>query len=339
GQLVVLLPCSKKAFLQEDKTFTPTLKPTNQTAAAGQCVVLECSFENNVTSFTWCKNGQSGECNLQIFNSSNNSTVDSKILGRVTMLEPDLKKKNCSILITNLTTTDTGVYKVKAEADIVTSHQLPFISILQTVQERNVTLEIAPLKNKRYITLTCSVPGSCSGFKPQFTWTYQKAAKTDNPTIISHTSSLTFKASSEHHNMNVTCRVGFPGNTSKEKTLNTSCDITNGTGTPTISGKSTIKQDESLNLTCTVDSFPLSVITWSKRGLNKTLNNETKYGTSTLVIHNVTEQHSGQYFCYANHLNKTLEQDINITVISKYSAKSFNISVILHEFISVTTHE
>ncbi|XP_027863573.1 sialic acid-binding Ig-like lectin 11 isoform X1 [Xiphophorus couchianus] len=91
--------------------------------------------------------------------------------------------------------------------------------------------------------------------------------------------------------------------------------------TPTISGKSTIKQDESLNLTCTVDSFPLSVIIWSKRGLNKTLNNETKYGTSTLVIHNVTKQHSGQYFCYANHLNKTLEQDINITVINAWEMK------------------
>ncbi|XP_043972317.1 basement membrane-specific heparan sulfate proteoglycan core protein-like isoform X2 [Gambusia affinis] len=91
--------------------------------------------------------------------------------------------------------------------------------------------------------------------------------------------------------------------------------------TPTISGKTTIKQGEGLNLTCTVDSFPLSVITWSKRGINQTLNNETKYGTSTLVIHNVTEQHSGQYVCHANHLNKTLEQDINITVINVWEMK------------------
>lgn len=119
---VFLFPLGMPGLVQsdnktcEDKTFTPTLKPTNLTAAAGQCVVLECSFENNVTSFAWCKNGQSGECNLAIFNSSNNSTVDSKFLGRVTMLEPDLKKKKCSIIITNLTTTGTGVYKVEAKA-------------------------------------------------------------------------------------------------------------------------------------------------------------------------------------------------------------------------------
>ncbi|XP_032413572.1 myelin-associated glycoprotein-like [Xiphophorus hellerii] len=255
----------------EDKTFTLPLKPTNQTAAAGQYVVLECSLENKaVTSFAWCKNGQSGECNLAIFNSSNNSTVDSKILGRVTILEPDLKKKNCSIIITNLTTTDTGVYQVKAEAANGCTY-LSEANITIEVQERNITLEIAPLKNKRYITLTCSVPAVCSGFKPQFTWTYQKAGKTDNLTIIvnnteflinmmdasqSHTSSLTFKASSEHHSMNVTCRVGFPGNTSKEKTLNTSFS-------PRISNSSGCQiQSNLLTCVCISEGFPSPNITW-----------------------------------------------------------------------------
>ncbi|MEQ2234889.1 hypothetical protein ILYODFUR_035999 [Ilyodon furcidens] len=85
--------------------------------------------------------------------------------------------------------------------------------------------------------------------------------------------------------------------------------------TPTITGESTIMQDGSLNLTCTGDSFPPFDITWTKPGINKTLNSKTGPGTSTLVIHNVTEEHSGQYVCSANHLNTTLFQDINITVI------------------------
>ncbi|XP_035991112.1 hemicentin-1 [Fundulus heteroclitus] len=85
--------------------------------------------------------------------------------------------------------------------------------------------------------------------------------------------------------------------------------------TPTVAGESTIRQNRSLNLTCTGGSFPSFVITWTKRGINKTQKNQTGTGTSTLVIHNVTKEHSGRYFCSANHMNKTLVQDINVTVI------------------------
>lgn len=91
--------------------------------------------------------------------------------------------------------------------------------------------------------------------------------------------------------------------------------------TPTITGESMIKKDGSLNLTCTVNSFPPSVIMWTKHGLNKTLTSKNGPGTSTLVIHNMSEEHSGQYLCSANHLNKTLEQDINITVINERKLK------------------
>lgn len=98
-----------------------------------------------------------------------------------------------------------------------------------------MTLEIASLKNKRNITLTCSAPAFCSGSKLQFTWMYQEAGKdnlriTDNDTEFminmteNHTSSLTFKASPKHHNMNVTCMVIFPGNKPVQKTLNMSCE-------------------------------------------------------------------------------------------------------------------
>ncbi|KAM4567557.1 uncharacterized protein V3H82_011808 [Fundulus diaphanus] len=78
---------------------------------------------------------------------------------------------------------------------------------------------------------------------------------------------------------------------------------------------STFKRDGSLNLTCTGGSLPSFFITWTKQGINKTPNSETGPGTSTLVINNVTKEHSGRYICSANHMNKTLVQDINVTVI------------------------
>ncbi|XP_008429451.1 sialic acid-binding Ig-like lectin 7 [Poecilia reticulata] len=253
----------------DGKTSTLTLKRTNQTAAAGQCVVFECSFENNVTSFAWFKTDQSRECNIQIFNCNKNTTSDSKIglKGRMSLLEPDLKKKNCSIIIKNLTTSDTGVYEIRAVTADNCTH---YTNITVEVQERNITLEIAPLKNNN-ITLTCSVPASCSGSKPQFTWMFEEEEKdkilpiTDNNTEFminmmnatqSHTSSLTFKPSAKHHNMNITCKVDFPGNTPVEKTLNVSFS-------PRISSSSRCwNQSNLLTCVCISEGFPSPNITW-----------------------------------------------------------------------------
>ncbi|XP_054903044.1 uncharacterized protein LOC129370854 [Poeciliopsis prolifica] len=212
----------------DGKTFTITLKPTNQIAAAGRCVVLECSFENNVTSFTWSKNNQSGEGKTPIFNSSTNTSADSGIMKRVSLLEPDVKKKNCSIIIKNLTTSDTGVYQVTAIDENGCTH-VSEANITVEVQEINITLEMTTMKN-----ITCSVPAFCSGSKPQFTWIYQEAAEKDNLTITnntefmiimmndtqSHKSSLIFNASAKLHNIKVTCRVNFTCNILVEKTLN-----------------------------------------------------------------------------------------------------------------------
>ncbi|KAF3839480.1 hypothetical protein F7725_018197 [Dissostichus mawsoni] len=63
---------------------------------------------------------------------------------------------------------------------------------------------------------------------------------------------------------------------------------------PVITGNTTIKDGDDLNLTCSVESFPPSVITWTKHGSIKNLLKETKIilhndtGTATLIIPNVT---------------------------------------------------
>ncbi|XP_007553853.2 sialic acid-binding Ig-like lectin 7 [Poecilia formosa] len=268
----------------ESKPFTLTLKPTHQTAAAGQCVVFECSFENNVTSFAWCKTDQSGECNIEIFNSSKNSTAGSEIGGRVSLLEPDLKKKNCSIIIKNLTTSDAGVYKIRAGAADNCTH-VSKANITVEVQEINITSEIALLEDKN-MTLTCSVPAFCFGSKPQFTWMFGEEGKkemlaiTDNNTEFminmmnptqSHTSSLTFKPSAKHYNMIVTCKADFPGNTSIEKTLNMSFS-------PRISSSSRCwTQSNLLTCVCISEGFPSPNITWSL------LDSISEYSLSTNV--------------------------------------------------------
>lgn len=81
---------------------------------------------------------------------------------------------------------------------------------------------------------------------------------------------------------------------------------------PRITGKTTVTEGHALNLTC---SFLSSLITWTKLGSNKTLNNT---GTATLVIPDVTTDHSGEYICTAKHLNNTLTERVTVTVACKY---------------------
>lgn len=84
---------------------------------------------------------------------------------------------------------------------------------------------------------------------------------------------------------------------------------------PEIRGESTLKAGDTLNLTCAADSFPPSVIEWSKHSINKALSNRTgpEPGTSALIIPNVTVDDSGLYLCAAGNMT----QNITVTVISK----------------------
>ncbi|XP_076745722.1 basement membrane-specific heparan sulfate proteoglycan core protein-like [Maylandia zebra] len=184
---------------------------------------------------------------------------------------------------------------------------------------------IPTLTEGQQATLTCTAPGLCSGSVPEMTWTwrgsggtesYIKGNRTDFNTdnlksfTQRHISTLTFNPSAEHHNTSVTCKVNFTGRKSTEETLTVHVNYMKEI---TISGVTTIREGDVLNLTCGVDSFPPSLIEWSKLGSDTNLHSYS--GSARLVIENVKPEHSGQYICAVTYMNNTLKKDINITVI------------------------
>ncbi|XP_078789304.1 myelin-associated glycoprotein-like [Oryzias latipes] len=81
---------------------------------------------------------------------------------------------------------------------------------------------------------------------------------------------------------------------------------------PQISGKVIVKEGEVLNLTCSVDSFPPAV--WT--GLWSNLHNGSDHnGSATLIVTNVTAEDAGLYICTSKHLNNTIEDEVNVTVM------------------------
>ncbi|KAK2844933.1 hypothetical protein Q5P01_011592 [Channa striata] len=322
-----------------------TLSEGDVTAEAGLCVVLPCSFTTddkfNTTEAAWYKCDQPPQercdkAGVTIFNSSNNEQVQSGFKGRVSLLEPELSLKNCSIIINDLNVSDSGSYQLRVGGILKEKKDgwtfIPTTTVKVSGLSQKPTVTVPPLTEGHQTTLTCTAPGLCSGSVPEITWTWRGAgvqdshitgnitdSKTETLTAVTqrHTSTLNFDPSADHHGTEVTCKVKFTGNITTEETVTLNVSHLQK---PVITGITTVKEGDDLNLTCAVESFPPSVLTWTKHGSNKTIENRT----ATLFITNVTQEDSGRYICSAEHQIKALTAQTDVTVTVTFGPKIFN---------------
>ncbi|XP_005750892.1 sialic acid-binding Ig-like lectin 5 isoform X2 [Pundamilia nyererei] len=318
------------------KGYCVTLSERELTAEAGLCVVIPCSF-TTAANFTpkhivWYKCEASKKCSdadITFHSNKKKKKVQSGFEGRVSSLESDASQKNCSIIINDLKVSDSGSYQLKVTGEWNgkknASSINPRVNVSVKGLKQKPTVMIPTLTEGQQATLTCTAPGLCSGSAPQITWTWRGAGgtesyitgnstdfKTENLTDVTqrHVSTLTFNPSAEQHNTNVTCKIHFTGETTTEKTAGLNVNYVKEVY---ITGVTTVRDGEALNLTCNVHSFPPSLIIWSKLGYNETLHIDT--GSANLVITNVTAGDARQYVCTAKYMNNTLKDKVNVTVI------------------------
>nr|XP_040020682.1 sialic acid-binding Ig-like lectin 14 [Gasterosteus aculeatus aculeatus] len=214
-------------------------------AEAGLCVVIPCSFKTNSTFtpkhlvFYKCEASKRFCADSDvIFDSNENSNkVQAGFVGRVSLLEPDVRLRNCGIIINDLTESDSGSYQLRVNGlkngreNGLTFPQKVNISVKGLTQKP--TVGIPPLTEGQQTTLSCTAPGLCSGSDPEITWTWRgagekdshitgniTAVKTENLTSVTrrHISTLTFNSSAEHRSTNVTCKVRFTNDVTTEET-------------------------------------------------------------------------------------------------------------------------
>ncbi|XP_024119326.1 hemicentin-1 [Oryzias melastigma] len=184
-------------------------------------------------------------------------------------------------------------------------------------------------------TLTCSAPALCSTSPPGISWMWSGAAEKDplinrsitafkNETLTAvtqrHNSTLTFIPTAELHNSNITCRIRFSDNTTTEETVNLHVNYVK------ITGNADLKENMTLNLTCMTSVSPAE-IQWIKFGsktnqlirTSAALHNNTaiylQEDRSTLLIFKVTGEDAGLYICTSKHLNNTIKDEVNVTVM------------------------
>uniref|UniRef100_A0AAX7UJ74 Ig-like domain-containing protein n=1 Tax=Astatotilapia calliptera TaxID=8154 RepID=A0AAX7UJ74_ASTCA len=289
--------------------YCVTLNEGEVTVEAGLCVVIPCSYRTG-DGFTpkhiaWYKCEVSEpRCGnpIMIFHTNNSIKVQSGFKARVSFLEPDLSQNNCSIFINKLKQSDSGSYHLR-----VIGFKL------------KPTVMIPTLTEGQQATLTCTAPDLCSGSVPEITWTWRGAGgtesyitgnstdyKTENLTDATQSpvSTLTFNPSAKHHNTNVTCKISFTD--LKEVKIR---------------GVTRVKEHESLNLTCSVESFPLSLIRWSRLSSDTNLKSDSR--SATFIILNATTKHAGQYVCTAQYMNNTLKEKVTVRVMCKFTILCF----------------
>ncbi|XP_061573943.1 myelin-associated glycoprotein-like [Cololabis saira] len=330
-------------------------------AEAGLCVVIPCSFTTYFTPqyVVWfkCEPGPKKcvESDMIFHSNKANKKPIPGFKGRVSLLGSETGG-NCGIMINDLQESDSGSYQVRVNGLLYGSSSgwtfTPKTTISINGLNQKPTLKVPPLTEGQESTLTCTAPGLCSGSRPEITWTWGRAGEkdsnipgnitgvqTDEVSAVAqrHSSTLKFNLSADHHDTNITCKVRFTGGATTEDTVTLKMNYFRR---PHVTGITTVKEGEDLNLTCSVDSFPPSVIRWLKSGVgtlfqndtdtymsNKTdsrlLNDSDTYlleganGTGSLFISKVGAEDSGLFICIAEYLNNTTREEINVTVIYK----------------------
>ncbi|XP_008429458.1 sialic acid-binding Ig-like lectin 14 isoform X2 [Poecilia reticulata] len=316
-------------------------------AEVGLCAVIPCAFTALFVPkyIIWYKCEPLGaKCDNSdpVFHSGK-----SESNGRMSLLNLNMTQKNCSMMINDLKKSDSGWYQLRVEGK-ETGEAYTYLAkanLSLTGLNQKPSVMIPPLTEGQQATLTCTAPGLCSGSPPNITWMWRgkggkdsfikgniTASKTENQTAFTqrHISTLTFNSSADHHNTNMTCKVSFTYGITTEETVTLNVTYVRK---PQISGRATVREGDDLNLTCSVDSFPPSVIGWSKstkqaehrshnltkvHGRHEICNQDTSR-IFLFSISNVTEEDAGFYICTAQHLNYSLREEINVTV--KYVRK------------------
>uniref|UniRef100_A0A8C8G7A1 B-cell receptor CD22 n=1 Tax=Oncorhynchus tshawytscha TaxID=74940 RepID=A0A8C8G7A1_ONCTS len=317
GHIFLTFPCIMQPFLWVT-LLSETLIQT--VAEKGLCAVISCTFTHpdNIkpTAAVWFKCPTKGKCDedkIRIVHSNKPSKAQEGYKQRVSLLETDLTKKNCSVIINDIRENDAGEYQFRLPSSYTYPKKVK-ITVSALTQKPSVLTP--PLTEGEPATLTCTAPGMCSGTPPNITWTWRGTG--DNITeedltnvTTTHFSMLTFTPTAKHHGTNVTCLVSFNGRITTKKTLTMNVE-------PKISGCNTVREGDTLNLTCSDDSYPPSSsnITWSKKGTTALERNNS--GRATLIISNMTREHAGEYVCTAQHHSRSLMASTVVTVMCEY---------------------
>uniref|UniRef100_A0A672K661 Si:dkey-238d18.5 n=1 Tax=Sinocyclocheilus grahami TaxID=75366 RepID=A0A672K661_SINGR len=202
---------------------------------SGSCVLIPCTFsypanEKTYTEFTgiWYKGNEKST----VYHTDTSKIIDS-FKGRT--LIGDLRKNDCSLKISSLSSSDAGPFMFRIEIKDLNKYtykkkeEIVSITVKETPENPTVSVEEEVTSGKP-VTATCAVSHSCPSDLPRVSWSHDGShsspSQPQNHGQWKLTSySLTFTPSREDHNKRLSCSAEFKGKTvTGYKTLKVKCN-------------------------------------------------------------------------------------------------------------------
>ncbi|XP_032868303.1 sialic acid-binding Ig-like lectin 12 [Amblyraja radiata] len=318
--------------------------PGAVTAQNGLCAQIPCHYKypstlNSKPRIGIWFNSETLDFSSVAFFSEGYITVSPKFLHR-TRLSGVLRDNDCSLVIDKVTQEDAGPYFFRVDfLDGQNDYNYqPATQLYVTDFTDKPTIFPAEMVAGQPVNVTCSFNTTCNGTAPILTW----VTPADDPPsasrsvtqwgdTLTYTSVLYLTPALKHHGQNLTCRVTYP-TVSSEQILTmaveyaprnqsiTSPDNVNNSGV-------NVKEGNSVEFFCSVQSFPASNLTW--RHLGATLNTTRSSNELWLKILQVTRQDAGDYQCVAENEHGTGKGNVTLMIELRGSEKTWKCLVAL----------
>nr|XP_033472827.1 sialic acid-binding Ig-like lectin 6 [Epinephelus lanceolatus] len=299
--------------------------PKNMEALNGSCLQIPCNysaesgtvFDITKTTFgVWIKN------NLDFANNPNNVIFNGSKANNINPIHitGNLSLRNCTTLYSSLITnyTDTYFFRIESTSFRATASCDPLqITVKDSPQKPSIEVP-RDLKEKEFVTITCSASTPCPHSPPKLTWnlTQDPHNTIEDNTDQTFTSKIqeTITLSDKHDGVTITCSATYPvdgGNfkTAEErKTLNVSYAPKDTS--VSISPSDLVSAGSWVNLTCSSRANPpVSSFTWFKTSKDGPI----KVFDRDYYSFNVTD--GGIYYCVAtNDLGNGISPEIHLYI-------------------------
>ncbi|XP_078287860.1 sialic acid-binding Ig-like lectin 8 isoform X2 [Rhinoraja longicauda] len=307
----------------------PADNPGHVTAQNGLCARIPCHYTYPPTQWNkdrtgiWYNSERLSKDASVAFHSRNPSLESSKLRHR-TRLSGDLRDKDCSLVIDNVTQDDNGPYFFRVEfTDGWRVNYLPVTRLNVIAFTDKPTIFPAKMVAGQPVNVTSSFNIACNGTTPNLTWvtpadipSSASHSKTQRDDTLTYTSVLSLTPAPKHHGQDLTCKVSYPTVSSEQKlTLtvqyaphNLSITSPNNMNSSWVS----VKEGNSAAILCSVQSLPASNLTW--RHLGATLNTTRSSNELWMEFPQLALRDAGVHQCVAQNEHGTRERDVTLTV-------------------------
>ncbi|XP_026086958.1 sialic acid-binding Ig-like lectin 13 [Carassius auratus] len=301
--------------------------PKSLNTTSGSCLLIPCLFniskerENILESspeVTWRRGS------LWSLYDTDGFTIDQRQKEPVMEVVGDLRNKNCTSVMRNLTSlhSDRYFFRIQAKNFQVTETKAVQISVSDSLAEPDVTVPV--LREGEEVNLTCTVPAPCPSHPPNVIWdpalggnvTQRTQMNADGTQSVS--AILNFIPLLHHHELKVNC-VSIQNLHREDRPLLSHKMVILSVEYPPkdtwISLTDLVWLGDNVTLTCQSKANPPAVHRWfmKRAGL------EEELGISHVISFTASHDNTGEYICEAQNLYGAMNStnlQINVLGIS-----------------------